>query len=513
MGEVKRLHNLSDNQLSELFDEVDEIENTYDISSDMDEDNIIWKPQAGSQSIFLSCPVYECLLTGPRGTGKTDVLLMDFARDCGIGWENFWRGIILRETYKQLSDVIVKSRRWYPKIFPGISFNKSDLVWTWPTGETLMFSYMQGAMDYTSYIGWEIPFQGFEELTNWPTDECYEMMKTCCRSSCPKIIDGRRIPKRIRATTNPYGKGHGWVKRYFINPSEELQITVNNAGQERTWINSNLKENRKLLDVDPEYQKTLESIKDPNKRKAWLEGSWDIVSGGIIGDLWDSKVHVLEPFPIPKQWRVDRAFDWGSSTPFAVGWFAESDGSEVEIREGVFKYFPTGTVILIHEWYGWTGEEDVGLVMPSKEVAKGIITIEKEHKLLRGHKVLPGPADNQIFNNMDGETIASKMTRIKEGRTTVKGITWKRSNKNPGSRINGLEIFRGMVSESLKDLPEEPCFYVFNTCRDGFLRTVPTMSRSDVNPDDAYSGGEDHVWDMVRYRVLSRIHHSTVQEI
>jgi len=875
MKDLKRLHDLSDKQLEDLFDEVEEIENTYDISPGMDDENIIWKPQPGSQTFFLACPIYECLLTGPRGTGKTDVLLMDFAKDCGIGWENFWRGIILRESYKQLSDVIVKSRRWFPKIFPGITFNKSDLVWTWPTGETLMLSYLESPDNYSLYHGWELPwcvssdtpvimgngeikligdikvgeqvltlegpkpilrvthsfksavevsffddhdqllgtqiqgeghqilsifgmhneysqdssnatpqssenqapwidykslqdshqhnqqvssfesnqvsrfvsdlhsakdqycdkslshlfrkflqflgFQplykknkqshnlflkneensssckdghtslpkewpeciqvtqpfllyhsqfllklllflrqkmgyfvldyvfrcasllkliqyfllnrfldysrndgqshqslkndqdisplhalnvvpifhsldkddvesiqkceapnfyihpyskvlrrstlnhfstqasckftplkdkihlvdltvadvshyitnidqsqsvnsygsrsvvnrncGFEELTNWNTDECYELMKTCCRSSCPTIIDDRRIPKRIRATTNPYGKGHAWVKRYFINPSEELQITINNSGQERTWINSNLQENRKLLDVDPEYQKTLESIKDPNKRKAWLEGSWDIVSGGIIGDLWDSKVHVLEPFPIPKQWRVDRAFDWGSSTPFAVGWFAESDGSEVEIREGVFKYFPVGTTILIHEWYGWTGEENVGIVMPSQQVAKGIIAIEKEHKLLRGHKVLPGPADNQIFNNMDGETIASKMTRIKEGRTTVKGVTWKRSNKNPGSRINGLEIFRGMVSESLKDLSEEPCFYVFNTCRDGFLRTVPTISRSDVNPDDAYKGGEDHVWDMVRYRVLSRIHHSTVQEI
>ena len=46
--------------------------------------NVIWAPQPGSQALFLSCPVFECLYEGTRGPGKTDALLMDFAQFVGL---------------------------------------------------------------------------------------------------------------------------------------------------------------------------------------------------------------------------------------------------------------------------------------------------------------------------------------------------------------------------------------------------------------------------------------------
>ena len=39
---------------------------------------VIWTPQPGAQVKALSCPVFEVLIEGNRGGGKTDVLLMDF---------------------------------------------------------------------------------------------------------------------------------------------------------------------------------------------------------------------------------------------------------------------------------------------------------------------------------------------------------------------------------------------------------------------------------------------------
>ena len=46
---------------------------------------IVWKPQAGAQVKVLSCPVFEVLIEGNRGGGKSDVLLMDFAQHIGKG--------------------------------------------------------------------------------------------------------------------------------------------------------------------------------------------------------------------------------------------------------------------------------------------------------------------------------------------------------------------------------------------------------------------------------------------
>ena len=80
---------------------------------------VIWRPQPGSQALFLSCPVFECLYEGTRGPGKTDALLMDFAQHVGRGFGPAWKGVLFREEAPQLEDVIARSRRWFPRIFPG----------------------------------------------------------------------------------------------------------------------------------------------------------------------------------------------------------------------------------------------------------------------------------------------------------------------------------------------------------------------------------------------------------
>ena len=68
----------------------------------------VWSPHAGSQVQFLACPVFECLLEGTRGGGKTAALLMSFAQYVGVGFGQAWRGVLFRETYPQLADVAGK---------------------------------------------------------------------------------------------------------------------------------------------------------------------------------------------------------------------------------------------------------------------------------------------------------------------------------------------------------------------------------------------------------------------
>ena len=144
-------------------------DHTDPIEEDMSdrELNVIWKPLPGSQTRFLTCPVFEALLEGTRGGGKTDALLMSFAQYCGRGFGEHWRGALFRLTYPQLADVVAKSKRWFYSIFPGARFNESDYRWTWPTGEILYFRYGATEDDYWNYHGHEYPWLGFEELTNW----------------------------------------------------------------------------------------------------------------------------------------------------------------------------------------------------------------------------------------------------------------------------------------------------------------------------------------------------------
>ena len=43
-------------------------------------------PQPGAQEAFLAAPEKEVCLAGPRGPGKTLIMLADYLQDVGAGW-------------------------------------------------------------------------------------------------------------------------------------------------------------------------------------------------------------------------------------------------------------------------------------------------------------------------------------------------------------------------------------------------------------------------------------------
>ncbi|MFB5186637.1 terminase [Yersinia intermedia] len=501
--------------------------------------NVVWKPLPGSQSLSLSCPCDEILFEGTRGPGKTAAQLARFRRKVGLGYGTFWRGIIFDTEYKNLADIITQSKRMYRLFGDGARFlaSASELRWVWPTGEELLFRFGKEENDYWDYHGQEFPFIGFNELTKQPNSDFYESMFSCRRSSFrPQDYPLKggallpNIPLETFNTTNPFGIGHTWVKKRFIEPAprgtiiRDTQIVPNPQTQQneeitltRVAIHGSFKENPYL---DPVYIASLMNIKDPNKRKAWVEGSWDVTSGGRFDHLWNESIHVIKPFRIPDSWTVDRSHDWGESKPFSNLWWAQADGTNATLPDGSIFCPPAGSLILIGEWYGCPPDElNKGLNMSSTNVAKGVAWLDKrlvgdevdEPEETKGQgqmhimpgickKVIPGPADGSIFNTGDSElSIAQKME--------AQGVKWLPSNKKPGSRINGASLFADMLEAVVEGkttesgMPEKPAFYVFNYCR-GWISRIPSLVRDDKNPDDVDTTQEDHDWDGTRYRVL-----------
>ena len=428
-------------------------------------------------------------------THNTDAMLMSFAQYCGRGYGDYFRGVIFRRNYKHLDDIIAKSKRWFNRsaMQPKFLAGSSSLKWVWPTGEELLLRAFENEEDYWSYHGHEYPFIGWEELTSWPSINCYESMKSCNRSSFQPTPRLPHLPRMIRSSTNPYGVGHAWVKEYFIDPAPYGKIITDKEGNQRVALFGSVKENPYLGE---EYLKTLESITDVNKRKAWLEGSWDITSGGMFDDLWDSTKHVLKPFEIPYTWRITRSFDWGSARPFSVGWWAVSDGTEATLADGRKICFPRKTIFRIGEWYGCTGKANEGVHMTARNVAIGINIREQQMKI--HNRVQPGPADSAIYAVTDEASIAQNMES--------EHVFWTPADKRPGSRQNGWELIRDRMDAVSKG-EDKPGFYVFDTCRD-FLRTVPNIARDTRNPDDVDTDAEDHIADDCRYMVLSADHTS-----
>jgi len=459
---------------------------------------IEWAPQPGSQEAFLSCPIPEALYEGTRGPGKTDALIMDFLQHVGAGYGEEWRGIIFRRTYPELQDIIDKCLKWIPRIFPGANYNRSEHFWTFPQGEKLFLRHFLRPADYWSYHGHAYPWIAWEELTTWPDDQCYKSMFSCNRSTAVGI------PLKVRATTNPYGVGHNWVKtrwRLPILPGHIIGPVITDSRDRegeleppRVAIHGELRENKILLYADPKYITRIRAAaRNPQELRAWLHGDWNIVAGGMFDDVWDPRLHVVPNFPphkIPRLWRIDRSYDHGQSKPFSVGWWAQSNGEPFE-HNGVTYGKLRGDLYRVAEWYGWNGHANEGARMLSTDIAQGILERERDWGI-KG-RVKQGPADSSIFDDYEpGTSVAGDMRSV--------GVRWLPADKGPGSRKQGWQQLRKLLTNSKESYREEPGIFILERCEQ-FIRTVPVLPRDDGDLDDVDTDAEDHVGDETRYRI------------
>ena len=337
--------------------------------------------------------------------------------------------------------------------------------------------------DKYNYQGKPYDFVGFDELTQF-TESQYTYLMSRNRPN------GKGTRVYIRATANPGGVGHGWVKTRFIDaappltPLEtEYEITdpqgkTIRQKRKRIVVPSTVFDNPALLENDPYYLANLSMLPEA-ERNALLYGDWDSFEGQFFREwtndsthYWDRLwTHVVEPFEIPKHWRIIRGFDWGYFKPFSVGWHAVTED---------------GKIYRVKEWYGCaTGRPNVGLGLPAHEIAREILNAEQNDPLLKGHKIT-GVADPSIYaeGNGHGESTAQIMAK--------EGVYFSRADN---SRINGWQQLHYRMTF---DDNGECLFQVFNTCRD-FIRTIPAMVHDEKKVEDMDTTLEDHIADEVRY--------------
>ncbi len=453
----------------------------------------IWKPQPGPQSWFITCPIKDIFFGGQRGGGKSDGLIGDWCYH-NQRWGKYSKGLIIRRTVGELNHFIERCR----ELFYDIAVYKDQKkIFVYHNGGTLRFSYLDRDIDADRYQGHEYTFLAIEEIEQFPSSKPIDKLRASLRSS-------KGVQTVFRATGNPGGVGHNWLKLRYIDPAPPLKpftVTERIKDQvvtfERVFIPSRLEDNKILMKNDPDYEKNLLLAASGQQwlYDAWRFGSWDITAGGMFDDIWNRKIHVLKPFHIPRSWKVYRAFDWGSSKPFSVGWWAESDGTPAIWPDGQQRYFASNSMFRIAEIYGWNGIANEGVRMMDKDIARRIR--EKEQSI--DHVILDGPADNSIFDIDSRESNAGRSIADEYKQAPYK-IKWQRSIK---TRVPGWQKCRQMFTASIKNPREEAGVYIFENCTQ-FIRTVPGLPRDDKKLDDLDTNSEDHIADEFRYMMMFR---------
>ena len=296
--------------------------------------------------------------------------------------------------------------------------------------------------------------------------------------------------------------GNSWVKQRFIDvapagkiyneeinfeyPDKNGKMIQERKIVQRTRVQSFTSENKSLMEADPLYMAKISALTQDNEmlRKAWIEGSWDLLMGGFFTDVWDHKIHVINTFQPPKSWKLIRSFDWGSSRPWAVTYGFETNGEQPDVLpEENIPYIPKGSVIICNEIYGWNGNANEGDMATSQEIAERVLLMDNSMLTEYGLRTIPGPADTSIYAVQDGTSIGANLS--------THGCRWTKAYKGPGSRIAGWAIIRQMLGAAKRGALETPHLYFFPQAQH-HIRTLPLLQRDKVRPEDVFSDSEDH---------------------
>jgi len=279
------------------------------------------------------------------------------------------------------------------------NYKRGSKTWYFPTQKgtaELRLRAIETYEDALKHQGHQFTWIGFDELTQWQNDLPFEYLFNN-RLRAPKKSGGKKVSTYLRATANPGGVGHSWVKeRYRIGGQKPFVpwvfATNKNTGEEdeRVFVPAKLTDNKILMDNDSSYETRLDNIPDEIMRRALRDGDWDIAQGAAFPEF-NSTIHVVDDHEVPKGVPMIRSMDWGRAKPYACIWLYVNYDGDLNV---------------CHELYGCSVDKhDTGLGTDPDLVAARIKDIEERH----GWNIKEAWLDPQCWAKHGGPSIFDQL--------------------------------------------------------------------------------------------------------
>lgn len=363
--------------------------------------------------------------------------------------------MIVRKTYPELQEnhinpLVEMLHCYHPDKAERIAnYNDAKKNITFPNGSRILFRYCSNDTDAERFQGTEVDVLFIDEATH-QSEERYKKLAACVRGV-------NAFPKRIMLTCNPGSEGHGWVKRLFI----DRQYEPGENSEDYLFIQAKVTDNRALMASNPDYIRQLESLPE-HLRRAWLDGDWDAFIGQYFPEF-NRGVHVIDPFPIPKEWRKWRAFDYGLDR-LACLWCA------MDSARNVYVYKELGASNL-----------------PISEASKAMLDMTEEKEDIYATFAPPD------MWSRSQETGRDKAQIFYENGLTLT----KASNDREAGWLAIKELLK-------KDANGEPRLKIFSNCRE-LIKCLPALQIDPKRPTDCATEPHDitHMPDALRYFAAS----------
>ena len=316
-------------------------------------------PQEGPQTKFITCTADICIFGGAAGGGKSYALLLEPLRN--VYRTPYYSAVIFRRTTPSIThpgSLWDTSRAVYGHCYGAVPFESKPLRYEWEnrqglgaphnsnhiweSGAKVQFSHLEHESTVKDWHGAQIPFIGFDELTEFTQYQFWYMV------SRNRSVNSKVVPF-VRATCN--ADADSWVAeliawwidqetgfpiperdgviRYFIRVGDELkwgdtkeELTPERLGIPRfkddgteipylvkslTFISAKVWDNKVLMNQNPEYLGTLLSLPKV-ERERLLGGNWKIkpAAGLHFNRNW---VDIIDIEQVPDGLTLKRGYD------------------------------------------------------------------------------------------------------------------------------------------------------------------------------------------------------------
>lgn len=402
----------------------------------------------------------EVLFGGAAGGGKSYGQIVD-AMLYALKYPKS-KQLILRRTFPDLErSIIVLSLQIIPQNLA--RYNASKHRWRFVNGSVIEMGYCAAERDVHQYQGAEYDVIRLDELTHF-TEYIYVYLLSRLRGSLP-------YPRQMKASTNPGGVGHYWVKARFVDigPAGEVHEMVDGETgikSKRLYLPSLLKDNPFLLAGDANYERRLMLLPE-KERRALLLGDWDVMAGQYF-DMFRRGIHTFRPEELPGEGTRFVSIDYGQDMFCALFGLLDERG-----RMWVYKeIYREGLLV------GEAAERLKAAVLPDEKIAAYF-----------------APRDLWGRQQTTGKTTVDYFAEA--------GIYLRRA---VNERVQGWYD----LAEWLRVYPDEfgeptSKMRIGTNCLN-LLRTLPAIQRSEKNPNDCATEPHEltHAPDALRYMVAGR---------